>query len=165
MIMMLCKPYLWIGPWLSTQSALLMPSRFAQQNLLTSLSGLANTPGVTNLNISSNSLDSLKGIEVCPYLSTLSADGNHISTYEGIQPVLECQELQTLDLQRNDIEDPAVISIFQQLPQLKCLYLKGNPVVSKVKNYRKTIISTIPNLTYLDDRPVDEQERRCAVAW
>ena len=58
-----------------------------------------------------------------------------------------------------------VMRIFQSLPDLRCLYLTGNPVVSKIKNYRKTMIATIPTLNYLDDRPVFPVERRCAEAW
>ena len=58
-----------------------------------------------------------------------------------------------------------VLEVFSSLPDLRCLYLKGNPMVSKVRNYRKTMIATIPSLTYLDDRPVFVVERRCAEAW
>ena len=58
-----------------------------------------------------------------------------------------------------------VLRIFQSLPDLRCLYVTGNPVVSKIKNYRKTMIATIPTLNYLDDRPVFPVERRCAEAW
>jgi dynein assembly factor 1, axonemal len=57
------------------------------------------------------------------------------------------------------------LDILKALPSLHCLYLKGNPVVSKIKSYRKTVIAALPNLTYLDDRPVFEVEQRCALAW
>jgi hypothetical protein len=29
----------------------------------------------------------------------------------------------------------------------------------------QTVIAAIPSLSYLDDRPVFERERRCAEAW
>ena len=51
------------------------------------------------------------------------------------------------------------------MPNLKCLYLKGNPAVRNISNYRKIIIASIPSLTYLDDRPVFVNERRTAEAW
>ena len=51
------------------------------------------------------------------------------------------------------------------LPALECLYLKGNPVAATTKGYRKTLICCFPLLTYLDDRPIFDKERRCAEAW
>lgn len=41
----------------------------------------------------------------------------------------------------------------------------GNPVISKIENYRRTLISRLKNLTYLDDRPVFEKERLAVEAW
>ena len=52
-----------------------------------------------------------------------------------------------------------------ELPQLSCLYLRGNPVTDTTKQYRRTVICTFPRLTYLDERPIFEGERRCAEAW
>jgi len=37
--------------------------------------------------------------------------------------------------------------------------------VSSMKNYRKTVVSSMPFLTYLDERPVFEDERRLINAW
>jgi hypothetical protein len=41
----------------------------------------------------------------------------------------------------------------------------GNSVISKIQNYRKTIVSKIQTLNYLDDRPVFEKERLTCNAW
>ena len=41
----------------------------------------------------------------------------------------------------------------------------GNPVIRDIQNYRKTTIVRIKSLTYLDDRPVFDNERRIAEAW
>ena len=35
----------------------------------------------------------------------------------------------------------------------------------KIPSYRKTVIARIPTLTYLDDRPVFEEDRRRAEAF
>jgi dynein assembly factor 1 len=48
---------------------------------------------------------------------------------------------------------------------LAVLYLHGNEVCKKIKNYRKTIIIALPKLKYLDDRPVFEDERRYCEAF
>ncbi len=53
----------------------------------------------------------------------------------------------------------------QGLPLLSVLYLKGNPAVSAMRGYRKTLIAALPGLNYLDDRPVLKMERLCAEAW
>ncbi|KAF6256636.1 hypothetical protein COO60DRAFT_1627121 [Scenedesmus sp. NREL 46B-D3] len=138
---------------------------YVQQNCLRSLRGLQQLPILDTLNVSSNGLDSLENLQDCPLLSTLTADHNHLSTWQALVPLLHCTNLHTLDLQQNDIEDPAVMdAIITHLPQLRCLYLKGNPVVSNIKSYRKVVISRCPNLTYLDDRPVQDEERRCCEA-
>mgnify|MGYP000033816671 CR=1 FL=1 len=70
-----------------------------------------------------------------------------------------------VDLQNNKIEDVSVLDILESMPNLKVVYLKGNPVVEKIKNYRKTIISRCKKLTYLDDRPVFDDERALSEAW
>lgn len=69
-------------------------------------------------------------------LETLLCSHNQLCSFESIAQLQEIQTLQTVDLQNNLIEDPRVLTIFQCLPALKCLYLKGNPVVSKIPNYR-----------------------------
>ena len=44
------------------------------------------------------------------------------------------------------------------------MQLQGNPVVRKIPQYRKTMIGSLPHLTYLDDRPVFDKERLAADA-
>lgn len=139
--------------------------RYVQQNCLRSLSGVEQLPNLDTLNISSNGLDSLQQLQACPALSTLIAEHNHLSILAALAPLQHCTNLHTLDLQHNDIEYPALVEELAQLPELRCLYLKGNPMVSKMKNYRKVVITKCPKLTYLDDRPVTEEERLCCEAW
>ena len=58
-----------------------------------------------------------------------------------------------------------ILLVLEQLPNLRSLYLKGNPVVGTMERYRKNTVSRLPNLHYLDDRPVDEGERMATEAW
>ena len=41
--------------------------------------------------------------------------------------------ISTLDLSKNHIKDPSVMSVLEQLPDLRVLYLKGNPFVKEVR--------------------------------
>ena len=58
-----------------------------------------------------------------------------------------------------------VLDTLKCLTELRCVYLRGNPVVSAIPQYRRTLLAALPGLTYLDDRPVFPTERRCAEAW
>lgn len=136
-----------------------------QQNCLNRISHLEQCENLDTLNISNNHVSKLENLACCKQLKTLCATSNQLSTLESVQHLAECTSLCTLDLQNNNLSDPAILDIFKQIPDLRCLYLKGNPVVSNIKNYRKVLISSIPSLTYLDDRPVFEDERKIAEAW
>ncbi len=71
-----------------------------------------------------------------------------------------------LDLSNNRLGDgEGVLNVLKELPHLAVLNLMGNPIVQKIPYYRKTMISTLLHLTYLDDRPVFPEERRTAMAW
>ena len=46
------------------------------------------------------------------------------------------------------------------MKNLACIYLKGNPFIASIRNYRKKFICSLPELKYLDDRPVFPEEKR-----
>lgn len=139
--------------------------RYVQQNCLRSLAGLERLPALDTLNISSNGLASLAHLPAATSLATLIAEHNHLSSMQALAPLAACTGLHTLDLQHNGIDDVALVDLVAGLPHLACLYLKGNPLVSKVPSYRKTLISRCVQLRYLDERPVTDEERRCCEAW
>ena len=98
-------------------------------------------------------------------LTTLICTNNQLASLDSIAHLAELKSLTTLDLQGNALADPAILDLLTQMPNLRCLYLKGNPVVSMIKNYRKVLVAAIPGLGYLDERPVFEDERRMVDAW
>lgn len=40
------------------------------------------------------------------------------------------------------------------MPELAVLYMQNNAFTKKIAHYRKTLISKMPNIKYIDDKPV-----------
>jgi dynein assembly factor 1 len=49
-----------------------------------------------------------------------------------------------------------------KMPHLAVVYLQNNQFNKKIAHYRKTLISKMPNLKYIDDKPIFEDEKRYA---
>ena len=125
----------------------------------------AKAPSLNSLNISRNQLASLDGLDL-PELSTLLCAENELKSTADIAVLKGMINLQTLDLKENELADfDGVLEVLCTLPELRCLYLAGNPLVRATPNYRKHLILGLPNLCYLDDRPVFEKERRLVEVW
>jgi dynein assembly factor 1 len=138
---------------------------YLQENLITTIEGLDSNLNLANLNLSQNNVKCISGLSHLKELSNLQLKSNHLRTADDVKHVLDCPSLNVLDIQHNKIDDPAVVDIFEAMPNLRVLYLQGNDVVKKIKQYRKTLISKIKGLRYLDDRPVFADERLRAEAW
>jgi dynein assembly factor 1 len=52
-----------------------------------------------------------------------------------------------------------------KMPALAVVYLQNNQFNKKIAHYRKTLITKIPTLKYIDDKPIFDDERRYAEAW
>jgi len=103
-------------------------------------------------------------------LETLQLKRNRICKFnnglEDLLGLLECPTLTVLDISDNFIEgEEVIVEIFEKLPIIAVLYLQGNPFTKKVRNYRKSMISHLPTLKYLDDRPVFDDDRSFAEAF
>ena len=80
--------------------------------------------------------------------------------------LLACPSIKVLDISDNYIEDERVFEeVLYKMPNLRVLYMQGNPVTKNIRNYRKTLTHRIQDLKYLDDRPVFEDDRRYAEAF
>lgn len=75
--------------------------------------------------------------------------------------LIELEKVSCLDLSFNKIQDEAVVDeVLVKMNNLQVLYLNGNPVCNKIKNYRRSVISRLKNLKYLDELPISENERK-----
>ncbi|CAN0221685.1 unnamed protein product, partial [Laminaria digitata] len=129
------------------------------------LSACLPLPQLDTLNLSKNFVRRVENISHLHRLTTLLLANNHLETADDVRHVLQCPSIQTLDLQHNRINDPDVVDIVAVMPDLRVLYLQGNPVVKHIRHYRKTLVSKCAALKYLDDRPVFDEERRRCSAW
>lgn len=138
---------------------------YLQQNLLSKLENLEHLEFLDTLNVSNNTISKIENIGAIPKLNTLQISHNRLSTADDVRHLSQCRNLSVLDVSHNRIEDPEVLEVFASMENLHVLNMMGNPVIKKIKNYRKMFIIKIKELRYLDDRPVFPRERACAEAW
>eukprot|EP00817_Percolomonadidae_sp_ATCC50343_P007034 CAMPEP_0117433346 /NCGR_PEP_ID=MMETSP0758-20121206/12720_1 /TAXON_ID=63605 /ORGANISM="Percolomonas cosmopolitus, Strain AE-1 (ATCC 50343)" /LENGTH=340 /DNA_ID=CAMNT_0005223943 /DNA_START=16 /DNA_END=1035 /DNA_ORIENTATION=- len=133
---------------------------YLEGNILKKIEGLENLTKLRCLYLHQNMISKIEGISHLTDLQNLNLSRNNLTS------VFHLSNLSVLDLQSNHIDDPSILeNVLQKLPSLKVLYLKGNPVVNKIKSYRRHMIFNLPQLTFLDDKPVSDDERRCCKAW
>lgn len=48
------------------------------------------------------------------------------------------------------------------MPNIAVIYMHNNQFNKKISHYRKTVISKMPNIKYIDDKPVFDDEKRYA---
>eukprot|EP00741_Cyanophora_paradoxa_P005268 tig00000865_g5107.t1 len=138
---------------------------YLHENLLEDISGLEALQELATLNLSDNRIPRLRGLPPLPRLNALYLAGNKLQTAEDLAELEQLPNLMILDLSKNLIEDVAAIDLLARLPKLAALKLEGNGVCGRVEHYRKRLIVRLRGLKHLDDRPVFDDERRCAEAW
>ena len=138
---------------------------YLHENIIENIEGLDTLIELDSINLSKNFIKKIQNLSHLKKLTSLNLSHNHLSTYENIEHIVLIPSIQTLDLQSNKLSDPKITEIFEKLPDLRVLYLLGNPVVKQIPHYRKYIISKCPMLKYLDDRPVFDEERRRTMVW
>ena len=92
---------------------------------------------------------------------------NKISSVDDLRDILNMPTVSVLDIQNNQIEgnQDEIIDLFSKAKSIKVLYFKGNDVIRKINQYRRTMIVKITSLMYLDDRPIKEEDRLGAIAY
>ena len=158
-----------IGNALETNTK--MMSLQLHENMIRKMEGLHTLTNLRILNLSENHIYKIEGLENCVNLQSLYIARNNLGKGEtgskaAIEGLLECPSLECVELSKNQLNEPEIINeVLSKLPNLTCLYLQGNEIVSMIKSYRKTVINAIQGLKYLDDRPVFEDDRRAYTAF
>jgi dynein assembly factor 1, axonemal len=137
---------------------------YLQQNLIHTISGLEGLNNLVQLDLSQNRLTKLSGLSHIPALHTLNVNKNALQDADSIAHLQECASLTNLDITANSLEGEGVVAVLQSIPSLVALSVTGNPFISQTAHFRKTLLTSMPALRYLD-RPVFEGERVAAAAW
>ena len=141
---------------------------YLQENMICRIEGLETLTGLANLNLSDNLIEKVEGLSTLTNLSNLQLKRNRIggAGLPDVVGLLECPSISALDISDNKIETEEFLpEILEKMPKIAVAYLQNNEFTKKISHYRKTIISHIPTIKYIDDRPVFEDELRFSLAW
>lgn len=140
---------------------------FLQQNTIREIgSGLRSLTALQTLNLAHNHIRHVDNLDTLPQLATLNLSHNAISEPSDLAHLAGCSALTNLDLSSNNLESPQLLEpVLRSMSNLVALKLKGNPMVKHTRHYRKTVITWLPNLRHLDDRPIFDDERGATEAW
>ena len=146
-----------------------LTSLYLHENCIDKIEGLDNLHNLANLNLSDNLITKIENLQGLKSLSNFLIKRNRIGIkgIDDLKGLLDLgKEFTVLDISDNLIEDPKIIEeILAKFADLRVIYLKGNDVVRKIPNYRKTLITKISTLKYIDDKPIFDDERRFAQAF
>eukprot|EP01038_Epipyxis_sp_PR26KG_P013350 gene13350-17906_t len=127
--------------------------------------GLKNLTNLVILDLSNNRLTKIDNLaNSVPQLQTINLSHNALNSIESIEHFKECPSITNIDVTNNRLEsNEQFFDLFSQIPSLVTLSINGNDI-TKLVSFRKKMIAKLPKLGYLD-RPIDESERRFAVAF
>jgi dynein assembly factor 1 len=138
---------------------------YLANNLIDAISGLENLTSLDTLCLSHNYIARIEGLQNCQKLTTIELDHNKFRDPQGLSGLVEAPTITILNLNNNDIADEEFANVIQPLRQLRVLRMVGNRVTRQMKDYRRRLILEFQELRFLDEAPVDGDERRCVTAW
>lgn len=106
------------------------------------IENLSNCPRLDTLNLSHNQLRSVDNCHssILPALTSLDLSHNYLKAANQLTSLTECDAVSVLDLSHNRIDDVLVVKVLSAMNNLRVLTMHGNPVISLIPNYRKTMI-------------------------
>ena len=139
---------------------------YLQNNYIKEIENLENNTKLSNLNLSNNKIQSIPNISYLDKLENLYISKNSLSAIQNLEGLLNLKSLSLLDIQNNpfSVSPDDLIIFLNKLEKLKVLYLKGD-ITRLIPNYRRTLIVKIKNLTYLDDKPIKNEDKVGAEAY
>lgn len=107
------------------------------------MENLENCSRLDTINLSHNFIFTIEncGSNILGELNTLNLSHNRLHTADDISVLSDCLTLSVLDLSHNRIDDLLIVGVLAKMPELRVLVLTGNPVVSMIPSYRKTMIN------------------------
>ena len=70
------------------------------------------------LNVSNNLIKKISGLAQLTQLKTLQITHNFLRDADSIRGLLEAPSLTVIDLSYNKLEDPEIMSVFSQMPEM-----------------------------------------------
>eukprot|EP00933_Yihiella_yeosuensis_P061966 TRINITY_DN64857_c0_g1_i1.p1 TRINITY_DN64857_c0_g1~~TRINITY_DN64857_c0_g1_i1.p1 ORF type:complete len:538 (+),score=136.10 TRINITY_DN64857_c0_g1_i1:42-1616(+) len=136
-------------------------------NAIRVIEGLDFNLELRQLNLDGNAVRSISGLAHLKKLEHLSLSKNCIDSLEEMEALKSMENLQNLDISHNQVESgEGVVEFFASLPNtIRVLRYHGNPGIRFVEHYRKRMVNSLPELRYLDERPIFPVERRSCAAW
>ena len=135
-----------------------MSKQLTAQMIIKRARGNTDLSSITKLNFWGQSLSDISILSQCISLESATFSQNFISSLRCFQGM---NYLRELSLARNNIKDFRELSYLGACPNLQKLWLKDNPI-SKKWDYRIQVLSFIPQLKFLDDEEITQDERNIA---
>lgn len=142
-------------------------SLYLQNNCISRIENLGCLPRLRYLNLAHNSISIVENLAPMQSLETLNLAANKFVDVESLHGLANCGTLKSVDVSGNYIEDgDDFVSLWPVLlPNVECLYLHGNPCHRLLRDYRRRLVSGLPFLRWLDERPVTAMDRIGSEAW
>jgi len=142
-------------------------SLYLQSNCIAEIENLDALQNLQYLNLSHNSLSRVSGLQNLQRLETLNLSANKLEDVVALAGLAERPTLKSVDVSCNYFEDGDALLDFWSgsLSQVECLYLQHNPCSRALKDARRRLVSSLPKLRWIDERPVTSMERAGCEAW